>query len=93
VTVGRDDGARSFPTGRRVRPAGQWNHYRIRAVDGEVRLWVDGVEVNGATACSPAHGYLALESEGARVTFRNLRLRELPREARDAAGGGGAARR
>jgi hypothetical protein len=76
-TVGRDDGSRSFPTERRTRPAGQWNHYRIRAQQGEVRLWVNGVEVNGATRCAPARGYLALEAEGARVTFRNLRLREL----------------
>lgn len=76
--VGRPDSARSFPTARRVRPAGAWNHYYIRAVNGEVRLWVNGEEVNGGTACSPAEGYLALEAEGAPVEFRNLRLRELP---------------
>ncbi len=75
VAVGRDDGTRSFPSERRTRPAGQWNHYRIRAVGGDVTLWVNGVEVNGATACSPRRGYLALEAEGAPVAFRNLRLR------------------
>jgi hypothetical protein len=76
-TVGRADGTRSFPSERRTLPAGQWNHYRIRAEQGEVRLWVNGAEVNGATGCSPSRGYLALEAEGARVTFRNLRLRAL----------------
>jgi hypothetical protein len=76
--VGGPTSARSFPTRRLVRPAGQWNHYYIRAIQGEVRLWVNGEEVNGGTRCAPAEGYLALEAEGARVEFRNLRLRELP---------------
>lgn len=77
-TVGKPDSARSFPTRRLVRPAGEWNHYYIRAINGEVRLWVNGEEVNGGTRCLPAQGYLALEAEGAPVEFRNLRLRELP---------------
>ncbi len=77
-TVGHADSARSFPTRRLVRPAGEWNHYRVHAADGAVTLWVNGEEVNGGSACFPASGYLALEAEGARVEFRNLRLRELP---------------
>jgi len=75
VKVGKPMSRRSFPTERVTKPAGEWNHYRITAVDGAVRLWVNGVEVNGATACSPATGYLALESEGAKMEFRNLRIR------------------
>lgn len=76
--VGKPDSSRSFPTQRLTRRAGQWNHYYIRAINGEIRLWVNGQEVNGGSDCSPAAGYLALESEGAKVEFRNLRLRELP---------------
>ena len=76
--VGRPDGSRSFPSPRRTRPAGEWNHYYIRAINGEVRLWVNGEEVNAGMQCTPATGYLALEAEGARVDFRNIRLRELP---------------
>ena len=76
--VGSPSGKRSFPTERRTRPAGQWNHYYVRAINGEVRLWVNGQEVNGGTACVPATGYLALEAEGSPVEFRNLRIRELP---------------
>lgn len=76
--VGSPTSSRCFPTERRVRPAGEWNHYYVRAIDGEVRLWVNGVEVGGGTRCTPSEGYLALESEGALVEFRNLRLRELP---------------
>lgn len=76
--VGKPDGQRSFPTQRLTRAAGEWNHYYIRAINGEVRLWVNGAEVSGGTRCSPSSGYLALEAEGALVEFRNLRLRELP---------------
>ncbi|MGA0870263.1 MAG: hypothetical protein ACO3UM_15140 [Planctomycetota bacterium] len=39
---------------------------------------MNGVEVTGGKDCQPAEGYLALEAEGAKVSFRNLRIRELP---------------
>lgn len=71
-------GARSFPRENRSLPSPQWNHYYIRAIAGEVRLWVNGGEVSGGNHCSPAEGYLCLESEGAPVEFKDLRIRELP---------------
>lgn len=76
--VGSPDSSRSFPTKRLTRGVGEWNHYYVRAINGEVRLWVNGEEVNGGNRCAPSTGYLALEAEGAPVEFRNLRLRELP---------------
>jgi hypothetical protein len=76
--VGNAKSSRSFPTRRLTRGKGEWNHYYIRAINGEVRLWVNGEEVNGGNRCTPAMGYLALEAEGSRVEFRNLRIRELP---------------
>jgi hypothetical protein len=72
------DGRRSFPRENRSRGVGEWNHYYVRAINGEVRLWVNGREVSGGTGCTPDSGYLCLESEGAPVEFRNLRIRELP---------------
>lgn len=77
-TVGNPKSSRSFPTKRLVRPHGEWNHYYVRAINGEVRLWVNGEEVNGGHSCEPSEGYLALEAEGARIDFRNLRIRRLP---------------
>ena len=76
--VGNPNSSRSFPTERLSNPVGEWNHYYIRAINGEVRLWVNGVEVNGGKECQPATGFLALESEGSLVEYRNLHLRELP---------------
>jgi hypothetical protein len=59
-------------------PSPQWNSYYVRAINGEVRLWVNGHEVSGGSGAVPAEGYLCLESEGAPVEFRNIRIRELP---------------
>lgn len=71
------NGKRSFPSSRHTRGTPEWNHYFIRAVDGTVRLWVNGHQVSGGDDCSPATGYLCLESEGAPVEFRRLRIREV----------------
>ncbi|HZN34080.1 MAG TPA: DUF1080 domain-containing protein, partial [Pirellulaceae bacterium] len=72
------NGSRSFPKKELSKGAGEWNHYYIRAINGEVRLWVNGEEVSGGTNCEPASGYLCLESEGSPIEFRNLRVRVLP---------------
>jgi hypothetical protein len=72
------DGSRSFPRKELSRGAGEWNHYYIRAINGEIRLWVNGEEVSGGAGADPRTGYLCLESEGAPVEFKNLRIRELP---------------
>jgi hypothetical protein len=72
------NGKRSFPRKTLSRGHGEWNQYYIRAVNGEVRLWVNGEEVSGGTQCQPSKGYLCLESEGAPIEFRNLRVRVLP---------------
>jgi hypothetical protein len=72
------DKRRSFPRKELSKGVGEWNHYYIRAINGEVRLWVNGEEVSGGTNCDPRTGYLCLESEGAPIEFKNLRIRELP---------------
>ncbi len=72
------NGRRSFPSKDLSKGFGNWNHYYIRAINGEVRLWVNGEEVSGGTGCEPATGHLALESEGSPILFRNIRIRELP---------------
>lgn len=72
------DGSRSFPRKELAKGAGEWNHYYVRAINGEVRLWVNGEEVSGGTNTTPSTGYLALESEGSPIEFKNLRIRELP---------------
>lgn len=72
------DGSRSFPTHQTTKPHGKWNHYYVRCINGEVRLWVNGTEVSGGNAADPATGHICLESEGSPIDFRNLLIRELP---------------
>lgn len=72
------DGRRSFPTKNLSKGVGQWNHYYVRCINGEVRLWVNGEEVSGGNNCEPRTGYINLESEGSPVEFKDIRLRELP---------------
>lgn len=72
------NGRRSMPRKETTKGTGEWNHYYVRAINGEVRLWVNGEEVSGGNECNPATGYLCLESEGSPIEFRGLRIRELP---------------
>ena len=72
------NGVRSFPSKNLSNGAGAWNHYYVRAINGEVRLWVNGEEVSGGTGAMPAEGYLCLEAEGSPIEFKGIRVRELP---------------
>jgi hypothetical protein len=71
-------GSRSFPTENRSKPSPEWNHYRIRAVDGAISLAVNGKMVTAGMFASPSKGYICLESEGGIVEWRNIRIKELP---------------
>jgi hypothetical protein len=75
---GRHNGERSFPSEERSKGFPEWNHYRIVCTNGVLRLSVNGKEVSGGEDCNYRKGYLALESEGAPVDFRNIRIKELP---------------
>ncbi len=75
---GESSGKRSFPSEERSKPSPEWNHYRIEANNGRLTLAVNGKVVSGGDDCNYRKGYLALESEGAPVEFRNVRIQELP---------------
>jgi len=78
IPLGRSNGKRSFPSEDRSKPSPEWNHYRVVCQGGSIRLSVNGKEVSGGDDCVYRKGYLALESEGAPVEFRNVRIKELP---------------
>jgi Domain of Unknown Function (DUF1080) len=61
----------------RVRPAGEWNHYEIRAQGDSITLAVNGEMVNELTGVGLRRGYIGLEAEGYEISFRNLRLKIL----------------
>ena len=69
------NGSRSFPRKELSRGVGEWNHYYVRGINGELRLWVNGEEVSGGSGAEPRTGYLCLEAEGSPIEFRNIRVR------------------
>ena len=71
------NGSRSFPRKELSRSAGEWNHYYVRGINGELRLWVNGEEVSGGSGAEPRTGYLCLEAEGSPIEFRNIRVRQV----------------
>jgi hypothetical protein len=72
------DGSRSFPRKNLSHGVNEWNHYYVRGINGELRLWVNGEEVSGGNGAEPRTGFLCLEAEGSPIEFRNIRVRELP---------------
>ena len=71
-------GQRSMSYEMRCKGKGEWNTYDVVCVDGTVKLSINGKFVNGIRESSVRKGYLCLESEGAEIHFRNIRILELP---------------
>jgi hypothetical protein len=71
-------GTRSMSRENRCKGRGEWNTYDVVAVDGVIKLAVNGKFVNGISQSTQKKGYICLESEGAEIHFRNIRILELP---------------
>lgn len=71
-------GSRSKSIENRAKGRGEWNTYDVVCVDGVVKLSVNGKFVNGISQSTQKKGYICLESEGAKIRFRNLQIIELP---------------
>src|SRR5262245_20264145 len=55
---------------------GEWNDWRVLAVDKKVTFWVNGKKAWAVDEFVPARGYLGLQAEGT-IDFRNLRIKEM----------------
>lgn len=71
-------GIRSKSLENRALGRGNWNTYIVLAVDGVIKMSVNGKVVNGLSQSSQKKGYICMESEGAEIHFRNIRIMELP---------------
>ena len=58
-------GRRSMSYEMRCKGKGEWNRYVVVAVDGTVKLSINGKFVNGIREADGRKGYLCLEAEGA----------------------------
>lgn len=78
MDAARTDGRHTVRMGKcSETPLGLWNRYRI-VVDGtRIELYVNGELQNVATDVQHVGGRIALQSEGAYMQFRNIRIRPL----------------
>ena len=78
MDAARTDGRHTVRMGKcSETPLGLWNRYRI-VVDGtRIELYVNGELQNVATDVEHVGGRIALQSEGAYMQFRNIRIRPL----------------
>jgi hypothetical protein len=61
----------------KAKPVGEWNTYEIRSKDGVIEVLMNGESVGKITGSEPRRGTIALQSEGAEIHFRNIRIQEL----------------
>ncbi len=77
VDAARTKGRNTKKLRANEKPLGEWNDYRI-TVDGPwVRLEVNGEVLNEAWGCEVIPGHICLQSEGAEIQFRDIRLTSL----------------
>ncbi|MER5601576.1 ThuA domain-containing protein [Streptomyces sp. NPDC002265] len=90
-TTGSVYGFRSADVKKRDRalnPPGEWNTYEIRVQGERLRVWLNGVKINDFTNTDPARslrdGHIGIQNHGAGddVSFRNIRIKELPVKGR-----------
>jgi hypothetical protein len=62
------------PTGEVEKPHGEWNVVELVNQDGHLRQYVNGKLVNEGTDAFPSSGKILVQSEGAEVFFRNIKL-------------------
>lgn len=55
-------------------PSGEWNNMVIECVGDEVKVWVNGDEVNHGFECTAQKGQIALQAEGSEVEFKKIQL-------------------
>lgn len=55
------------------KPVGEWNEMEFLCKDGQIKCWLNGVLVNEAV-CDVTDGYIAVQSEGGSMDFRNIYL-------------------
>jgi mono/diheme cytochrome c family protein len=62
---------------RAIHPVGQWNTVEIVSKDGQVRSYLNGTLVSTVTHHEfKEPGYLGFQSEGAKIYWRNIRIKE-----------------
>ena len=72
--MARPNGRNGKKSHEAERPVGEWNEYEIVCEGGKITLFVNGEQVNEAAGCPERAGAIALQSEGAEIHFKDIRL-------------------
>lgn len=77
---------------RALNPPGEWNTYEIRVEGERLRVYLNGVKINDFTNTDPARsltdGHIGIQNHGAddEVSFRDIRIKELPAKSATSTG-------
>lgn len=75
-----------------LNPPGEWNTYEIRVESERLRVYLNGVKINDFTNTDPARsltdGHIGIQNHGAddEVSFRDIRIKELPAKSATSTG-------
>lgn len=72
------DNSTEPPANGLAKEIGQWNICRIRSRQGRVAVEINDRSAGEVTGCRPASGHIAIQSEGSKTLFRNIRIETLP---------------
>lgn len=56
------------------KPLGQWNSMTIECYKNSIKVWLNGVLVNHGYHATAQKGQIALQSEGAEVEFKDIKI-------------------
>jgi hypothetical protein len=77
VDPSRTNGRITKKTHGAERPVGEWNEYEIIVNHGDIVLYVNGEELNHATEVEEVPGFICLQSEGAEIQFKSIKVAPL----------------
>jgi hypothetical protein len=62
--------------GKAIHPVGQWNTTRVEVNGGEMRIFLNGIGVSTVSDCELSSGPIGLQSEGAPIRWKNIKIME-----------------
>jgi hypothetical protein len=68
---------REAMTENRVKPAGEWNTYEVKATGSTLTLWVNGAVTSTFEKLEIPRGHVGFEAEGYRIEFRNVKVKAI----------------
>lgn len=59
------------------KPLGEWNEMKIKCLGDQITVWLNGDLVNHGFGSTASRGQIAIQAEGAKVAFKEIRLTPL----------------